>query len=338
MHPLLFIIVFYIFIQIHTIEENLTQRIYTQDNLVELINFPEFQAYKEETQYENLELKGLFGGDECLMPKSDVVKVLSQSYGIANKSPDENLRFILGKCYPVLLIPGIYATKMVLELEYKKIATLERTTTFKNLRLFCGKTLCPDETKQREEHLLFMALMEDAFTILGTKKDKYSSCLGFIMTFFQNENECPKANGKNICNYSKYIKVGFYGGSEDTVKDGRYWVEAVQNIIQTGNKYLDSLVNFGEAKLYAEMSKSLIKLGYSEGFSLSGLPNDYNRFLATNNFATQAFKKLIEKLYSNTGKPVAVVCHSYGTLLTLTNLLKEKSNKDFKKKSKNSFL
>ena len=334
MIPLLFLIIFSLFIQINTIEENLTKMIYTQEELVELINSKEFQAYKEEMQNEDLELQGLFGGDECLMPKNDAVKVLSQSYGISNKSPDENLRFILGKCYPVLMIPGIYATKLVVELQCKNIATKERTTTLKNLRLFCGKTLCPDETKIREEHPLFMALMEKAFTVLGDKNDKYSSCLGFMMTFFQNENECPKVNGKNICNYSKYIKVGFYGGSENTVKDGKCGVEGVQNIIQTGDKGLDSLVNLGAAKSYAEMAKTLVKRGYSEGFSLAGLPNDYRRYLATNNFATQVFKKQVERLYSNTGKPVVVVAHSYGTLLALSNLLREKNNKSFLKKIK----
>ena len=334
MIPLLFLIIFSLFIHINTIDENLTQMIYTQEELVELINSQEFQAYKEEMEYEDLNLQGLFGGDECLMPKNDAVKVLSQSYGITNNSPDENLRFILGKCNPVLMIPGIYATKLVVELQCKNIATLERTTTLKNLRLFCGKTLCPDETKIREEHPLFMALMDKAFTVLGDKNDKYSSCLGFMMTFFQNENECPKVNGKNICNYSKYIKVGFYGGSEDTVKKGKCGVEGVQNIIQTGDKALDSLVNLGAAKSYAEMAKSLIKRGYSEGFSLAGLPNDYRRYLATNNFATQVFKRQVERLYSNTGKPVVIVAHSYGTLLALSNLLREKNNKSFLKKIK----
>mgnify|MGYP003571390981 CR=1 FL=1 len=104
MIPLLFLIIFSLFIHINTIDENLTQMIYTQEELVELINSQEFQAYKEEMEYEDLNLQGLFGGDECLMPKNDAVKVLSQSYGITNNSPDENLRFILGKCNPVFML------------------------------------------------------------------------------------------------------------------------------------------------------------------------------------------------------------------------------------------
>ena len=304
------------------------------EELQELINTPEFEDYVEEKEYEELNLKGLFSGDECLMPKSDAVKVLQQSYGVTNSDPDDNLKFILGRCNPVLLIPGIYATKLVVELQCKNIATEEKLTTLKNLRLFCGDSLCKDETKVYEEHPLFMGVLDKAFTIIGTENDKYSSCLGFIMNFFQNPNECPTVNNKNLCYYSKYIKVGYYGCSTDTLEDSRCGVEGVQNIIQTGSLTVDDFINFGAAKSFKGIAKSLIKRGYKEGFSLGAVPNDYRRFLATNNFATQAFEKQINRLYLNTGKPVVIVAHSYGTLLTLTNLIKKKSNTNFLKKIK----
>ena len=298
------------------------------------MNTPEFEDYIEEKEYEELNLKGLFSGDECLMPKSDAVKVLQQSYGVTNSNPDDNLKFILGRCNPVLLIPGIYATKLVVELQCKNIATEEKLTTLKNLRLFCGDTLCKDETKVYEEHPLFMGVLDKAFTIIGTENDKYSSCLAFIMNFFQNPNECPTVNNKNLCYYSKYIKVGYYGCSTDTLEDSRCGVEGVQNIIQTGSLTVDDFINFGAAKSFKGIAKSLIKRGYKEGFSLGAVPNDYRRFLATNNFATQAFEKQINRLYLNTGKPVVIVAHSYGTLLTLTNLIKKKDNANFLKKIK----
>ena len=332
---LILIIFSILFIQIYTLEEVNEQKPLTYEELVELVNSPEFQVYKEELQEEDLilESSGL-NINECLIPKSDAVKLLSQDYGISNSNPDDNLRFILGKCYPVLMVPGIYATKLVVELQCKKIASEERTTTLKNLRLYCGHTLCPDESKTREEHPLFMAILDKAFSILGPENDKYSSCLAFIMNYFQNENECPNVNNKNICYYSKYITVGFYGGSTNTEKDGKCGVEGVQNIIQTGRPDLDKIINLGAAQSFGEIARRLIKRGYKEGFSLGGLPNDFRRYLTTNNFATQVFKDQIERLYSNTGKPVVVVAHSYGTLLTLTNLLKEKDNKTFLNKVK----
>ena len=300
----------------------------------ELIDSPEFADYLEEKEYEDLQLKGLFGGDECLMPKDEAVKVLQQSYGVSNSKPDENLRFILGKCNPVLLVPGIYATKLVVELQCKNIATEEKTTTLKNLRVFCGDTICKDETKVYEEHALFMGLFDKAFTILGTENDKYSSCLAFIMNFFQNPNECPTVNKKNLCYYSKYIKVGYYGCSTDTLKNSRCGVEGVQNIIQTGNLDVDKLISLGAARSFYSVSKALIKRGYKEGFSFGAIPNDYRRYLASNNFATKVFESQINRLYLNTGKPVVIVAHSYGTLLTLTNLIKKKGNNSFLSKIK----
>ena len=67
---------------------------------------------------------------------------------------------------------------------------------------------------------------------------------------------------------------------------------------------------------------------------MGAVPNDYRRYLSTNNFATEAFKYQVNSLYENTGKPVVIIAHSYGTLLTLTNLLKNEDNKEFLKKIK----
>ena len=328
---LICLLLFSSFINIHSLKEN-NKGPLSYEELVELVHSPEFIEFSEE--YEDVRLESIFSSNECLVSKSDATRILSQSYGISNSSPDENLRFILGKCNPVLLIPGIYATKLVVELKCKNIATEERKTTFKNLRLYCGDTLCPNESTLKEEHPLFLALLDPAFSILGSEKDKYSSCLGYIMTFFQNEGECPKVNGKYICNYSKNIKVGFYGGTDETKAKGKCGLEGIQNIIQTGVGALDFAANIGAAKSYADMTKSLIKMGYREGFSIGGLPNDYRRYLSTNNFATKVFERQINDLYSNTGKPVVIVAHSYGTLLTLTNLIKKKNDKTFLQKIK----
>ena len=56
--------------------------------------------------------------------------------------------------------------------------------------------------------------------------------------------------------------------------------------------------------------------------------------MKTNNFATEVFKNQINRLYNNTGKPVVIISHSYGTLLTLTNLLKNEKDKTFLRKIK----
>ena len=108
------------------------------------------------------------------------------------------------------------------------------------------------------------------------------------------------------------------------------WVEGIQNIIQSGISAVDNIVNIGVAKSYGQMSSELIKRGYKEGFSIGRLPSGY-RCYAINNFATKVFQSQINRLYSNTDKPVVIIGHSYGTLVTLTNLLKEENKNVLKK-------
>ena len=71
----------------------------------------------------------------------------------------------------------------------------------------------------------------------------------------------------------------------------------------------------------------LINLGYNYGFNLGAIPNDFRRFVSTNNFATKVFRYLIESFYENTGKPVIIIAHSFGNLITLNNLI-SKENQD----------
>ena len=283
-------------------ESNYDDYIHSFEELQDLMNTPRFAEYMEERERDEVELQGLFSGEECLMPKSDAINTLKNSYGVSNSNPDNNLRFILGK--------------LVVELECKNIATEERTTTLKNLRLYCGDSLCDDESKVREEHPLFLSALDQAFTIVGTENDKYSSCLAFIMSFFQNSNECPTVNSKNLCFYSKYIRVGYYGSTSDTLADSKCGIEGVQNVIQTGTLLIDNIINFGASRSYHGMAKALQNRGYSFGFSLGALPNDFRRYLSTNNFATKVFRYLIESFYENTGKPVIIIAHSFGNLIT----------------------
>ena len=312
--------------------EDVKDEIKNVEDLISLANTKEFQDFLAQKEEDDINLQlSLFGGDECLISKSDAKEIL-KTLSISN-TVDDNMRFILGKCSPVLLIPGIYATKLMVEVQCKNIALYERTTTLKEIRIFCGDTICYNEYTEREEHPLFVGLFDKAFSILGSENDKYSSCLGYFMNHFQNENECPTVNNKKICKHSPYVKVGFYGGTTNTQTKSKCGIEGVQNIIQTGILAADKIVNIGAARSYEAIQKALVKRGYEYGFSLGGLPNDYRRFLATNNFAKKVFRSQIERLYSNTGKPVVVVGHSFGTLLALTNLLNDE-NKDLLPKIK----
>ena len=275
---------------------------------------------------------------DCLMANDLAIDILESSYGIKNSKIDNNLRFLLGKCSPVLLIPGIFATKLTAQFNCNGLATYEKETTLKEIRLYCGKSVCKDEKKTNEEHSLLVSVSEfSPFKIIKPLGDnEYSACLGHIANYFQNENECQKVKGKNTCFYSKYVKIAYYGGTQDTLKESKCGIEGISDVIQTDLSVGDAVINrikkVGHS--FKAISKELKKKGYKEGFSLGALPNDYRRYLATNNFASNVFKSQINRLYANTGKPVIIIAHSYGTLLTLTNLLKNQNDKEFMKKIK----
>ena len=282
----------------------------------------EFYSKIYESQFESFDasasLKSLFDSEECLAEKSEL-----KNLGI--KSPTKSQRFIQGKCNPVLVVPGIFCSKLMTTVNCKGLST-EEPKTFEELRVFCADNVCKSTDTTYEEHKLFISFLNGPFDIVSTGPDKYASCLSFFMQFYNTE-EYPSAK------QSKHIKIYPYGMTDETKENSKCGLEGVRNVLMGPGALIDNIANRGAAKGYSGIIKSLEKMGYEEGFSLMGLPFDYRRFLTTNKYITQAFQYQINKLYNNTGKPVVLITHSYGTLLGLNNLIKEE-NKDLLKKIK----
>jgi len=97
--------------------------------------------------------------------------MLKKDYNITNvTNPDVNQRFILGKCNPILLIPGIYGTKLVASLKCKKMAEEDRDT-LKEIRVYCGKSVCQDESIEHEEHFfIYISIRSCNFIIRRRRK------------------------------------------------------------------------------------------------------------------------------------------------------------------------
>ena len=74
------------------------------------------------------------------MNKNITIEILKSNYSIENPNPDDNIRFILGKCNS--FIGCVYATKLKVEFNCKGIATEEKDSTLKNIRLYYGNDVC----------------------------------------------------------------------------------------------------------------------------------------------------------------------------------------------------
>ena len=136
----------------------------TREELQELLESKSFEVLSDYDD-DDVNLQKQIGGDECLVDKSTAKNLLKIKYGITS-AVDKHLRFIVGKCNPVLLIPGVFATKLIVEVNCQGLYTKEKETTFRDLRVFCGDTVCNDTSVISEEHPLMIALFDNAFSIL----------------------------------------------------------------------------------------------------------------------------------------------------------------------------
>ncbi len=251
---------------------------------------------------------------------------------------DDNVKFIAGDCSPIILVPGIYSTRLKVKLNCKNIKR-DEVSLYEQIKFYCGENVCTSKLDQEENRNLWFNIGGDGFSLfksywensdeVGAKKkeynNQYSACLGYFMTIFNNPNECPKykSSKKKICEYSKNIIISYDGGFYDTFENAQCGLKAIENVLMTP---LD-IFSPKQANVFGDLVDQLEEYGYKKGFSLAGVPNDFRKFISTNNFAFNAIKYQINNMYSNTGKPVIIIAHSFGNLVTLNALQKDENLK-----------
>ena len=282
---------------------------------------------------EQIEKEKLGDSNDCLVSKSEARTILQEKYNI---NPDyiyidENIRFILGKCNPVLYIPGLYASRMVATINcpvFKK-----DFLNFVKMRLFCGDTVCADETNEYEEYVIFPAIFDSPFQIRVTENvNKYTACQGFFYSFYNSRNECPENN----CEYSDGVRISYYGGTKKTKSESRCGIKAEEDIIYASKLLPAFITNRLTSANFYVMIQDYRKMGMKDGFSAGGVSFDYRRYIRNNKFFDSSFEYQINRLYRNTGKPVVIITHSFGGLHVLNKLIK--SSPELKKKLKLLFL
>ena len=92
---------------------------------------------------------------------SEAKKILLEKYNINmnEKNIDEKVRFILGKCNPIILVPGIFSTRLSIKIYCKKL--YEKDKDFlKKMRVFCMDNLCKNINEEKEEETLFLRFFD----------------------------------------------------------------------------------------------------------------------------------------------------------------------------------
>ena len=268
---------------------------------------------------EQIKQEQLGDTNDCLVSKEEARTILQEKY---NLNPDyinidENIRFILGKCYPILYLPGLYASRMVATINCPVLKN--DFLHFVKMRLFCGNTICADETNTYEEYVIFPSIFDSPFQIRVTKDvNKFTACQGYIYSFYNSRKECPENN----CEYSDGIRISFYGGTKKSKNESKCGIKSLEDIIYASNFIPPYITNRLTAANFYVMIQDYRKMGYKDGFSAAGISFDYRRYIHSFKYFEQSFEYEINRLYRNTGKPVIIISHSLGGLLAYNELLK----------------
>ena len=261
--------------------------------------------------------------NSCLVSESEAYTILKEKY---NLNPDyinidQNIRFILGKCNPIIYIPALYASRLVISINCPVFK--QDFLTFLKMRLFCGETICKDETNENEEYVFFPAILDSPFQLLVSEDiNKYTACQGFFYRFHNNKNECPNQN----CEYSDGVRISYYGGTKQSKDDSKCGIKSLEDIIYAGKIIPPLIINKIASVSFYIMIQNYRNMGYKDGFSQAGISYDYRRYIHSHKFFENAFIYEVNRLYRNTGKKVVIITHSLGGLLTLSSLLKSKTD------------
>ena len=89
----------------------------------------------------NSEIKIPFKSNSCFPSNEDTINSLFENYNIETINPTNHQKFILGPCNPILFIPGIYGSRLVLSINCKNIYEKE-IDKLMAIRIFCSNQVC----------------------------------------------------------------------------------------------------------------------------------------------------------------------------------------------------
>ena len=225
---------------------------------------------------------------------------------------EQLLEFIKGPCLPVVVVPGLLASKLSVKIDCEVFQA-------NNPEIFsaCGWQSCSWwkiwEPKPQGEYKLwissFLGPLSFAF-------ENSATCWGNIIQLDYNENEVDL---KKKYSSPKGVEVEVY--REDSEKS-QCGFEAITDLfpLPFQTKY---------SKGWKGTKEKLVGMGYQIGLTLYSTPYDWRRTTMSNG-VSEVIHQTIHQSYKLTGKPAIIVAHSlgnFGTLNFLNSLSKEEKEK-----------
>lgn len=142
---------------------------------------------------------------KCLPTDEETNKFIKDNKINYKGKIDDNVKFIAGDCSPIILVPGIYSTRLKVKLNCKNLKR-DEVSLYEQIKFYCGDYICTSKLDQEENRNLWFNIGGNGFSLIkysvetsdevGAQKtefnNQYSACLGYFMAIFNNPDECPK--------------------------------------------------------------------------------------------------------------------------------------------------
>lgn len=223
------------------------------------------------------------------------------------------IEFSKGKCSPVLLAPGVMATKLVVVI--KSCQKLRQD--FPELFSYCGFTKCSNDesgecgTIPLNEYAIWIPELSSPMSVL-TWKETTNFCWA---KFLKQKVDFSKPIEESIIENDAF-KIHLYGNTEKTKNDLGCGDSATQNLLPF-TKHLQIKATQGFYRMH-EMMKSL---GYVAGLTYQTIPYNFLKPFECNEF-NKNFLDNLKRLNKLTNKKVVLMGHSLGNMNILFQLNK----------------
>ena len=217
--------------------------------------------------------------------------------------------FNKGPCTPLIVLAGITGTKLQLTIDCQTLRS-----NHPDIFTSCKWTTCDPKSSSsvtsvpKSEYTLWVPDMISPFSLTNPSKESSRCFVGlFGMDVIPNSN--PVAF-KEI----KGATVTPMGMTQGSVSQSRCGFEALSNMLPVANILLPS-----KYKCMEKLRTTLEGMGYRTGLTLQALPYDWRKSMMKNEVYLK-LEKLLDMMYSITGKKVSIYAHSFGNINVLNVL------------------
>jgi len=218
------------------------------------------------------------------------------------------LAFAKGPCAPVILVPGVTATRLTIEINCERFRNSHRQV-FRD----CGWNSCSCDIEDefcKEPEKEYLLWIPEVISPLS------------IISFFERSNMCFARMIVPTYDLTKPIdqmfvhkdglNIRIYGFSPATNEQGKCGSRSIEDLLPMSYQTPAS-------RGYGPIIAALKYIGYTRGITLQALP--YNFYYSYRfNEAKLSWRASLEKVVKYSGKKALIVAHSLGNINTLYNL------------------